>query len=338
MTQYLRNCWYMAGWAQDLGEEPIGRKLLGEQVVLYRGEGGKAIALSGICPHRFASLAMGKVHGNDIGCPYHGLRFSPEGACTFSPFNIDVPPGTSLRSFPLVERDDCLWIWMGDVDKVDEGLIPDFGYHLDPGMRVVRGTSFLNCDYELVADNLMDLTHARFIHPIFGGDQWKPEVSFSQDGDTVYSHYRLPPYPSSPFSDAMIERARGKMIDEVEYMRWQAPANMYLDIQFRIVGEPDLGDVPQPSSHMLTPEADGATHYFWASGIPADADMTDEEHFEGLRFAFDEEDAPVLEGVGKMMDGRDFWDMKPAILAFDQGGVRARRILRKKIHAEHGQD
>jgi len=334
MTGFLRNCWYMAAWSEELGDAPLGRKLLGEQVVLYRGTDGRAIAMAGVCPHRFAPLSMGKVHGDDIACPYHGLRFSPQGACTHSPFGVEVPPATVLRAYPLLERDDCLWIWMGDADKADESLVPDFAYHVDPALRVVRGASHIACNYELVTDNLMDLTHARFLHPIFGGDDWQPTVSFSQDGDTVFSHYSLPAYPSSPFSDAMMAQAKGRMIEEREFMRWQAPANMYLDIQFSVIDEPGLGEVPQPSTHILTPETDGTTHYFWASGIPADADMTDEDHYAGLRFAFDEEDAPVLEGVGRMMEGRDFWDMKPAILPFDQGGIRARRILRQKIRAE----
>jgi len=128
--------------------------------------------------------------------------------------------------------------------------------------------------------------------------------------------------------------AKGKKIVEREYMRWSAPSNMYLDIQFSLAEAPGENETPQPSTHILTPETETTTHYFWASGIPRNSAMTDEEHYEGLRFAFDEEDAPVLEAVGQMMDGRDFWDLKPAILAYDQGGVRARRLLRQKIRAE----
>jgi vanillate O-demethylase monooxygenase subunit len=109
---------------------------------------------------------------------------------------------------------------------------------------------------------------------------------------------------------------------------------MYLDIQFSFAASPGQNEVPQPSTHILTPQCEHSTHYFWASGVLRDAQMTDEEHKEGLRFAFDEEDAPMLEAVETMMAGREFWAMRPAILSFDQGSVRARRILRKKIAAE----
>ena len=129
--------------------------------------------------------------------------------------------------------------------------------------------------------------------------------------------------------------ANGRLVVEREFMRWDAPATMYLDIQFSWADAPGKDEVPQPSTHILTPESGESTHYFWASAIPNDAAMSDAEHFEGLRFAFEEEDAPMLQAVSAMMAGREFWDMRPAILAFDQGGVRARRVLRKKISAEH---
>lgn len=334
MSEFLKNCWYMAAWSDEIGDAPFGTRMLDQPVVLYRGGKGQVIALGGMCPHRFAPLAKGKITGDMIACPYHGLGFDASGTCVHSPFGIEVPPAGKVPAYPAIERDDIVWVWMGDPDKADAAAIPDFSYHVDPGLRVVRGRSFVPCHFELVSDNLMDLTHARFLHPIFGGDDWRPEVSFSQDGDTVFSHYVLPPYPPSPFSDAIMSPANGRMVVEREFMRWNAPATIYLDIQFSWSDAPGENEIPQPSTHILTPETEQATHYFWASGIPADAAMTDEEHLEGLRFAFDEEDAPMLESVSAMMNGRDFWDMQPAILPFDQGGVRARRILRQKIRAE----
>lgn len=334
MPAFLKNCWYMAAWSEELGEAPLGATILEQPIVLFRDSLGKAVAVGGMCPHRFAPLAKGMIHGDSIGCAYHGLRFNTAGQCVHSPFGLEVPAGCAIPAYRVAERFDILWIWMGDPALADDGAIPDFSYHCDPEMRVVRGRSKLRCNYELIADNLMDLTHARFLHPIFGGDEWRPQVSFSQEGDTVYSHYTLPPYPPSPFSDAIMPPARGRMVVEREYMRWNAPANMYLDIQFSWADAPGSNEVPQPSSHLLTPETAGSTHYFWASGIPREAAMTDEEHYEGLRFAFEEEDAPMLTAVGEMMAGRDFWALQPAILAFDQGAVRARRILRQKIRAE----
>lgn len=335
MSDYLKNCWYMAAWSEEVTDKPLGQTILEKPVVIFRGEGGRPVGLGGMCPHRFAPLSKGAVKGDTISCAYHGLKFDAKGDCVESPFGIDVPKGCRVPAYVMAEKHDVLWIWMGDPDLADEGKIPDFAYHCDPGMRVVRGRSKVPTNYELIADNLMDLTHARFLHPIFGGDDWRPSVSFSQDGDIVFSHYELPPYPPSPFSDAIMPPSQGRLVVEREYMRWQAPANMYLDIQFSWADTPGENEVPQPSSHLLTPEGRNSTHYFWASGILNEAAMTDEEHYEGLRFAFDEEDAPMLEAVQQMMDGRDFWELQPAILAFDQGAVRARRVLRQKIKAEN---
>src|SRR5688500_1734969 len=82
---YLRNGWYCAGWASELGPKPVGRRMLGEPVMVYRTEGGEPVALEGRCPHRFAPLHLGTVENDRVACPYHGLVFDSSGACVLNP-------------------------------------------------------------------------------------------------------------------------------------------------------------------------------------------------------------------------------------------------------------
>ena len=88
---YLRNCWYAATYANDVGDTPFARQLLGEFVVLFRTSDGVAHALEDRCPHRFAPLSMGTVVEDQLQCPYHGLRFGTDGACSYNPHYAALP-------------------------------------------------------------------------------------------------------------------------------------------------------------------------------------------------------------------------------------------------------
>lgn len=333
MGEFVKNSWYIAGWADEIDAGPVARRLLDMPVVIFRGESGAPIALLDRCPHRFAPLSRGMVCGDGIRCGYHGLAFGADGNCIDSPFGLEVPPGMHVDSFPVVERHKCLWFWPGDKNKADPALIPDFSYHVDPAFRTVFGVSHIKAHFELVTDNLMDLTHTRYLHPGFGGDFWVPEVSFFQDGETVTSRYKLPATPPSDFSEAFFA-ADGKPVFERDAMRWDPPASMLLTIDMGFAEAPDIVVAQNPSSHLLVPETETTCHYFWASACAIDALMTDEDHYAAMVAAFDGEDAPMLEAVQQSMEGKDFWEMKPAILAYDNAGIRVRRMMRQKMRAE----
>jgi phenylpropionate dioxygenase-like ring-hydroxylating dioxygenase large terminal subunit len=109
---FLKNSWYVAAWSSEV-QGPTHQKIIGEDVLLYRGEHGQVIALGDTCPHRFAPLHLGKVIGDLIQCPYHGLQFNADGHCAHNPFDPAVQPAAAkVRSFPTIERDRFIWIWM----------------------------------------------------------------------------------------------------------------------------------------------------------------------------------------------------------------------------------
>lgn len=105
---FVKQSWYAALWAADLGEVPLRRTYLGEPVVLYRGAAGQPIALADSCPHRFAPLSKGKLHGDEIQCLYHGLRFAADGRCVHNPHG-PVPGAARVRSYPVREHAGMVW-------------------------------------------------------------------------------------------------------------------------------------------------------------------------------------------------------------------------------------
>jgi hypothetical protein len=90
----------------------------------------------------------------------------------------------------------------------------------------------------------------------------------------------------------------------------------------------------------MTPETENTTHYFWSNGRDFRRDDA-ELHAQldsGLRFAFEHQDKPMILAQHEALEGADFWDLRPLILEGDAGAVRARRIMKRLIHAEQTQE
>src|SRR3546814_4170884 len=145
--------------------------MLDMDVVLYRRADGEPVAVSGICPHRFAPLSLGRVDGDNLVCGYHGLRFDQTGNCIFNPHGKGViPPKTRLRSYPVADRNGALWVWTGDPERADPDSIVDFDFVADrENWSAFTGYPNIKANSQLVIDNLLDLTHAAYLHPTTHG-------------------------------------------------------------------------------------------------------------------------------------------------------------------------
>lgn len=334
---YLRNCWYVAGWADGLGAEPQSRIFLETPVALFRDGDGVARAIGGRCPHRFAPLGHGHVADGALQCPYHGLRFDGAGACVHNPHRDDPVPDVAVPAYPLVERHALLWIWLGDAAQADAALIPDFGWLIDPAWEAVRGSTVAEGHYELYSDNILDLSHANFVHPALVANAFtKGERRFWQDGETVHSLYRHADDYLSDGISAMLGTA-GQKQDFIGEVIWHAPATLRFDFRTGTPGAPPEGMTLLPSLHAFTPETADTTHYVWATSRNF---ALGEKGFsavmqDALGFAFEHEDMPLIRDAHRLMAGEDFWALQPLVLSGDGGGIRARRQLRKLIAAEH---
>ncbi len=333
---YLRNIWYVAGWADELTDTPQSRVFLEEPVALFRDGGGVAQAIGGRCPHRFAALGDGQVIEGALACPYHGLRFDGAGACVFNPHQGEDPPKTSVPTYPLVERYRLLWIWMGDAEKADISRIPDFSWLDDPAWEAVRGATLAEGHYELYSDNILDLSHANFVHPALVANAFTiGERKFWQDGERAFSRYTRENDFISPALAAVLGVA-GRKQDYFGEVTWNAPATLFFDYRSGEPGTPVPEMKALYSLHAFTPETPDTTHYLWATA--RDYALGDAEFSEGLRaalaHAFEHEDLPVIRDAHRLMAGRDFWEMEPLVLSGDGGGIRARRLLQKMIKAE----
>lgn len=330
---FLRNCWYVAGHAEEIGEKPFARTLVEEQVVMFRTASGALVALDDRCPHRFAPLHEGKVCGEQIQCPYHGLRFDSTGACAGVPSGETPPPRAKVRSYPLVSRYGMLWIWMGDAAAADPASIPDFSRLEHDDATWFTGTLHAKGNYQLLVDNLFDLSHVEFIHPYLASAGWVERATHTvtQDGDTV-THQSVSRDDAVPAMALHMDPKLSPVGTSLFEERWDPPSVMQLNIEYQTA----TGSWIVPSGHFLTPETPTTTHYFLRGGQTVDP--KNEQMTAGMRdgtlHIFQSEDIRMIEQQQRNLGDADLMEMQPAILRADAGAIRARRVLAKRIREE----
>ncbi|NWK97445.1 vanillate monooxygenase [Sphingobium lactosutens] len=336
---FLRNHWYVGAFAEEVGHEPLNRRMLDEPIVMYRSEAGEPIALSDVCPHKSAPLHMGVVHGDTLACPYHGLRFDPSGQCVHNPnFDRAIPKAARVRSYPVKERDGLLWIWMGERAKADTVTIPlcDLA---QPSVtsRPVKGYIHVKAHYELLTDNLLDQSHGETLHPYLlkEGATSRMQFEVRQERDTVISDGLLPKEPITPILSGLWDRGPIDRADHRFIVTWNAPSYILLTISAYPPGSNSSEGVTGTNAHLLTPETAGSTHYFWifARDSRLEDDPFDEELTAALNQTFVNEDRPILEWQQTYLS--ELGDLvKRHPLKADAGGVRARRVVERMLAAE----
>ncbi|MCW3838289.1 Rieske 2Fe-2S domain-containing protein [Sphingomonas canadensis] len=340
---YLRNCWYAAGWSQDIGDKPMARQFLGEHVVLYRTADGTPHALEDRCPHRFAPLSMGTLIDDQIQCPYHGLRFGTGGECVYNPHYAALPKAAKVASYPLLERYGMVWIWMGDEPADADKLPADFAFLTAPGFKAVSGYLRVEANYMLVVDNLLDLTHAPYLHPAFAIPGMTVEERLARTTTelerrperVIARRWRKSCPPNGPtrslfgFTDPLM--------DSRSHMHWLPPSLIFFDAGAARLDEAEELGLCLPAMHAITPETERSCHYFFAQGrnMLLDDPVADETLFGILDNAFRNEDEPMIEAQQARMGAEtDVLALDPVLLKSDGAPVAARRALAALIAAE----
>lgn len=330
MSEYLRNAWYMAAWVQEVPQAGfLSRKFLDRKWLIWRESAGTWAMIEDRCPHRFVPLSRGKFADGRIACGYHGLTFDGTGDCVHNPFGGDVPPGARVASLPLVEAHGGLWFWPGDAGQADPALIPDFSF-IDAGVPIERAVYVMGVNYQLIADNLLDLSHAEFLHVESLGTNGSlfshGTQSVAQDeGGAIWNKWDMRRAPPPGWASAML--GEGQTVDQALHIRWHAPANLALFISMARAGSEVPLVPPMANPHILTPETRRSTHYFFTHP-PGEAEAAQ------ARRVFLEEDEPMISAQAEAMGETDFWDLKPVILPSDKAAILARRRLMQLVKAE----
>ncbi|GIW71750.1 MAG: hypothetical protein KatS3mg102_1292 [Planctomycetota bacterium] len=151
--------WQPVRTSRELGRRPLGVRLAGQELVLFRTGDGAIGALRDVCPHRGMRLSLGTVQGERLVCPYHGWRFTAAGD--------GESPGTPklyacAEAFAALERHGAIWVKSRHATARFPRLEPA-GYF---PVRVLRHT--VRAPLEVVLDNFTEVEHTGTTHLFLG--------------------------------------------------------------------------------------------------------------------------------------------------------------------------
>ncbi len=332
------NAWYAATWDAELRHELLPRTIAGVKMVFYRTENGDAVALQDACWHRLVPLSMGKLIGDNVQCAYHGIRFNSQGRCVFMPSQETINPSAAVRSFPVVERHRFVWVWPGDPALADPALVPDLHWNSDPAWAGDGKTIHAACDYRLIVDNLMDLTHETFIHSSSIGNDAVAEAPFDVthgDRTTTVTRWMIDIEPP-PFWRKQLGKPGN--VDRWQIIQFQAPCTVAIDVGVAPTGTgAPQGDRSQGVSmvvvNTITPATEKTCHYFW--GNMRDYRINEQRVTTEIRDAITRvfgEDERIVEAQQRAIDENP--DHVFYNLNIDAGAMWARRQIDAMVKAE----
>jgi phenylpropionate dioxygenase-like ring-hydroxylating dioxygenase large terminal subunit len=341
---FLRNSWYVAAWNHELIDgRKLARTILERPVVIYRGESGKVIALDDRCCHRAAPLSMGRIEGDDIRCMYHGMKFDPSGKCIQIPGQDMIPAKLGVRSYPVVERYNLIWIWMGDIEQADPDLIVDYPPLADPKWRGLPGYMHYKANWLLIVDNLSDFAHLAFVHThtLGGSEEYayktKPVAIEKLDDGFRVERWHMSADPP-PYHCKVIANKTDK-IDRRNIGRMIVPGIFLLDTMFAPAGQGAEKGVQVPgtrqyrNAQFMTPETRSSTHFFW--NYLHDFDLDNPNIALSLRNSLEEafhEDLAIIEAQQKVFDADPNYQL--LAIGADAALTYFRWVLARRIEAE----
>lgn len=335
--------WYVAARSEEIpADRPLGRRICNRPMALFRDAAGRVAAVEDFCPHRGAPLSLGRVAGDTLVCGYHGLAMGADGRTVAMPCQR-VRGFPAIRSYPVVEQHGFVWVWPGDAARAATTPLPTFEWLGNPAWGYGGGLYRIACDYRLMIDNLMDLTHETYVHASSIG---QPEIDEAPartrvDGEHVITERHMAGVQAPPFWRMALEMC-GLPVDQ-PVDRWQIchftpPSHVMIEVGVALAGHgghaaPDAVKAASWVVDFITPETETSIHYFWGMARrfrPDDAEVTARiRDGQGAVFAEDQQmlerqQQNLLEHPGRAL----------LMLNIDGGGVQARKILDRIVAQE----
>lgn len=340
---FYKNTWYAACTTDEIENGPLGRRICGQSLVFFKTMNGEIAALEDFCPHRGAPLSLGTVKENQIVCGYHGMRITAAGMCAGMSGQKVEHFKKGIRSYPAMQKHGYVWVWPGDKDLANSDLIPDLHWARSEIWAFGGGMFNIRCDYRLLIDNLMDLTHETYVHSSSIG---QPEIEeaapdTARDGNSATVSRLMENISAPPFWQ---EALKGNNVDHtLPVDRWQIcrfspPGSVMIDVGVAHVG---TGGIDAPEEHkasgivvdLITPETETSCWYFWGlarnfavENQSLTMQIRDSQHrifTEDLEM-LESQQARLLENPGRPLMN----------LNIDRGGMHARKILDELIAGE----
>jgi vanillate O-demethylase monooxygenase subunit len=287
-------------------------------------------------------LSLGFVRDGHLVCGYHGLAMGCNGRTVSMP-SQRVKGFPAIRSYPVAERYGFVWLWPGDAALAREEDIPVPAWHGRGDWAVGGGLFNIRCDYRLLIDNLMDLTHETYVHSTSIGQKEIDEAPVATrvvDGQVLTERFmekiKAPPFWQMAMESNGMDKTA--TVDRWQICRFQPPSNVLIDVGVALEGQGGFhAPVEKKASAIvvdfITPETDGSCWYFWgmARHFKADDAALTDAIRNGQHTIFSED----LEMLERQQQNLQHWPERGLLkLNIDGGGVQERRIIDELISRE----
>lgn len=259
---YPRDAWYVAADADEVGREPLARRVLGVPLVLYRTEDGQAVALEDRDAHRPYPLSLGHLEGDRIVSGYSGFTYDPDGACVFVPTQAHVPVGARVRAFPVVQSDGLMWVWSGEPGLASRRPPPRTPWLSDPGWTTLGEQWETAASTLLLHENFADITHVAVVDPFIAPPALHvepPDLQVEVSETSVSFRRDYPPSPVTSWHAEILGVAPASTFEQREEGTFVS-TGLWVDAWHVFVDD-------QPRTfrftHAVTPVAPGRTRHIW---------------------------------------------------------------------------
>src|SRR5581483_5476490 len=191
MGNLMRQYWLPAAMSSELKAdgEPMRLMLLGEKLIAFRDSHGRVGVMDHKCPHRCASLFLGRNEEGGLRCVYHGWKFDVEGNCVDMP---NEPAESNFKhkirttAYPCREWGGLIWAYMGPPERMPEQL-PQAEWALVPDSHRFWGKLQIDCNYLAPMEGEVDNTHVAYLH-------WTLSGGLPNNGTRTPNKHSMIPY------------------------------------------------------------------------------------------------------------------------------------------------
>lgn len=164
----INNQWYAILPSRLVKKNQIvSVKRLSRELALFRNSAGELGCVVDQCSHRGAALSQGKLQGEGLQCPFHGLEFNPQGHCTFVPANGKASTEDlsrfNVKSYAVRESHGIIYLWYGELDQ-QTGEVPFFDGDIDDSFVYSEIEDHWQTHYSRCIENQLDVIHLPFVH------------------------------------------------------------------------------------------------------------------------------------------------------------------------------
>jgi vanillate O-demethylase monooxygenase subunit len=329
--------WWVAGLSKELTEQPLARRILDRPMVFFRLPNGEVGALQDRCCHKELPLSCGTVEAGGLRCGYHGLLFNPAGVCTEIPGQEKIPPKAKVPSYPVREQDQIIWVFVGATpDAQPNAEPPSYPIHGNPKYEFDGGVVHYQAPYQLIHDNLMDLSHLGYVHlKTIGGNariHMNAKLTVEAEGDSVKVVRWMPnSVPPPTYTAAWPFKGNVDRWQEVDFQ----VSHLTIWTGAMDVGSDQLDNPLREGFHMrgfhgVTPETSTTSHYFWtvATNPHPEMDNVTRTVIEQSAATFDE-DKVIIEA--QFQNQQRFQGGTTVDIHVDVGPNRARRVIQRLL-------